>query len=257
LTSPPPHPPPLPAPRGAARRVALLALLLLAGFAALRFTPLADRLHRETLVALFDTLRTSWWAPVALVALFLVISPLGIPVSPLVLVGGLVFGVVWGSALNFAGCFGGAAVSYTLARLLGRDFVVHLTRGRLARVERLLSRRGFWPLARIRFLPIPFALVNYGAALAGMPPGVFYSATAVGLARSNLVYTYFAALLFRVTGERRGPVVAQAVAVFALMILLTYLPKLWVGMRRRRRLRELTRARAARHDAGRAAPRTR
>jgi hypothetical protein len=90
-----------------------------------------------------------------------------------------------------------------------------------------------------------------------MPPGLFYTAPGCGLARSNLFNTYFGGLLFGVTGEGRGPVVAQAVAVFALMILLTYLPKLWVGMRRRRRLRELTRARAARHDAGRAAPRTR
>lgn len=241
----PPAPPRLPA-RRALLRFALLVLVVGGGFAALRWTPAAGWLDRESLIALFETLRRSWWAPAALVALYLVLSPLGVPVSPLVLAGGLVFGVGWGSVWNIVGTFLGGAVSYALARLLGRDFVVHFTGERLRRVERALGRRAFWPLVRMRFLPLPFAIVNYGAALAGIPAPLFLVSTAVGLAPSVLLYTYFAALVFRATADERGTAVAQGIVAFALVIALTYLPKWWVGRQRRRRYRELVAERRGR-----------
>jgi hypothetical protein len=55
---------------------------------------------------------------------------------------------------------------------------LRLAGGRLERVE----HHGFWAPVRLRFVPIPYALVNYAAAFAGVRPGVFVTATAVGLA---------------------------------------------------------------------------
>jgi uncharacterized membrane protein YdjX (TVP38/TMEM64 family) len=186
-----------------------------------------------------------------LVGLYAVLSPLGAPATPLVLTGGLVFGVVWGSLWNAVGTFVGAATSYLFARTLGRELVAHLFGQRLRRVEAMLARGGFWTLVRTRIMPIPFPVINYGAALAGVPLPLFLSSTAVGQSPTIVVYTYFAAVLFEATGARRGPVVAQALAAFVLLFALTYLPRLFIGRQRRRRYRALLAERRARVAARR------
>ncbi len=223
-----------------------------AGFVALRWTPLAAYFAPDVVVANLQELSRSPWAPVGFIALYAVLCPLGLPVTPLVVAGGLVFGVAAGAIYNFLGTVAGAATTFWSGHLLGREFIAHLLGGKLKRVERLFKRTRFWTLVRLRFIPIPFPLVNYAAALAGVKASLFLSSTAVGLAPSICLYTYFAAVLARAVaaGERRGPVVAQAVVAFALVFALTFLPKLWEVRKRKERYRELLQQRRARAEAG-------
>ena len=244
LRSPPEVPEARSVPAWVLGRFALFVLLVVAGFVILRFTPIGDRLDalldRERFMGLRATLRSQWWwtAP-ALVGAYTVLAPLGAPVSPLMFAGGAIFGTVLGSVLNIAGTFLGAAGSFFLARWLGRDFVIHVVGDRLRRAERLVARRGFWTWVRVRFLPIPFPVINYGAALAGVPATLFLIATAIGLIPANIVYTYFAAaLVSAVEGGRQAVLLKMAGAVIALLAL-SFLPNLLEGVRRRRRLDEL------------------
>lgn len=230
--SPPaPEPPPL---RRASLRFALLALLLAAGFALARWSPLGEHLTGEALMAFLDRLRGARWAPLALVGLYALLAPLGVPISPLVLAGGVVFGPAWGALYNFLGTMSGAALSHLLATALGRDLVVHLAGERLvARGEALLERHGFWTLVRVRFVPIPFAVVNYTAALAGFRLPGFLLASAIGLAPTMVIYTYFGHALVGVATENRQAVVGQLVVVIVLVFLLTFLPALARAWKRR------------------------
>jgi uncharacterized membrane protein YdjX (TVP38/TMEM64 family) len=236
-------------PRRALIRFAILVVVVGAGFVALRWTPLADYLTRDNLIAGFDRLSRSPWAPAVFILLYAVLCPLGIPVTPLVVTGGLVFGVGWGSFYNFFGTVAGAATTYGAGRLLGREFVTHLLGGRLKRVERLLARTRFWTVVRIRFIPIPFPIVNYAAAFAGVPWWLYLSATAVGLVPSIFLYTYFTTVVVRASTGHRGPVVLQAIAVVGGLFLLTFVPKVLEGRRRRRRYREILERRRARLSA--------
>lgn len=250
------RPPEIPASRAVPRwvlwRFAVFVLLVGVGFVALRFTPLGGRfqalLDHDRLMALRGTLRSQWWTAPALVAAYAIVAPLGAPVSPLMLAGGAIFGTAIGSVLNIVGTFVGAAGSFFLARALGRDFVVHILGKRLQRVERLVARRGFWTWVRIRFLPIPFPVVNYGAALAGVPATLFLVATGIGLIPANIVFTYFAAALVDAVGGDRGQVLLQLLAAIAGLLTLSFLPNLLEGVRRRRRYHEL---RAQRRRLGR------
>jgi len=174
------------------------------------------------------------------------LCPVGVPASPLILAGGFVFGAVAGGLLNFVGTFLGATVSFFLGHLLGRDLVVHLVGDRLRPVEEMLNRRGFWNLARVRFLPIPFPVVNYGAALTGVKASVFLGATALGLAPAVLIYTWFAAALAKATGEERGTVLFQMALAVVGILLLSFLPPLIRGWNRRRRYRRLKEERRSR-----------
>lgn len=221
--------------RAALLRFLLLIVLLVVAFLIFRLTPLSEVLTKERMVALMEQLRSAWWAPLALVGLYVIVSPTGLPVSPLVWSGGVVFGIWWGWLYNFLGALLGASVSYLLARALGRDLILHLTsESLLQRTEKLLERHGFWTLVRIRFLPIPFAIINFGAALAGIRWSVFISSSILGLAPSMVIWTYFGYALFTVTTADRHIAIRNVILALALALLLTFLVPLRKAWKRRR-----------------------
>jgi len=213
----------------------MLVAFLVAAFLVFRLTPLHEILTRDRMIALMAELRAAWWAPVALIGLYVLLSPSGLPVSPLIWAGGIVFGVWWGWLYNFLGALLGASASFLLARALGRDLVLHVASATLLeRAERILERHGFWALVRVRFLPIPFSVINYGAALAGIRWPVFISATTIGLAPSMVIWTYFGYAIFSVTTANRGEVVRNLVVALVLGLGLTFLVPLRNAWKRRR-----------------------
>lgn len=228
-------------------RGAVLVVIVLAGLAAFHWSPLAGLLSKEAILSTLDRLRGAWWSPIALIAGYALLCPVGFPPSPLMVAGGVVFGPVYGSLYNIVGIFLGAATTFTMGRHLGRDLVIHLAGKRMKRVERALTRRaGLWSLAGVRFLPLPFVLVNYGAALAGIRPGLFLGSSLLGLALSVPIFTYFASAIARAaTGDRTGVYVQLAVAV-SLLILITLIPRVLAARRRRARYRMLQGERARR-----------
>lgn len=227
---------------------ALLVALFLGMVAALRWTPLGNLADRDIMIGLLESLRQKAWAPLALLALYLVLSPLGMPTSPLMAAGGVVFGVAWGSAYNYLGSVLGATVSYFLARGLGRDFVMHLVGSRLDRLERVMDKHGFWAVVRIRFLPIPFPVMNFGPALMGVKPAPFILATILGLLIPVPVWTYFWATLFGAASGEATSAGRNVALAMGLFLLLSFAPRVWMGLRRRKRYRELLRRRKDRTE---------
>jgi len=213
------------------------------GFAILRFTPIAGYLTKSQLQALVKRLHALWWAPLALVACYIVFCPIGVPASPLMLAGSA-FGFFRGFLFNLVGTWLGGVTTYFLGRILGRDFVVHLAGNRLKKVERAIARRGFWSLVTLRLLPIPYPLVNYTAALTGIPPGLFMVTTFLGLIPANLVFAYFGDALFQLNGQLNK--ILQFIAVIGLLVVLTVAPQIWMARKRKEKYLELKRQRAAR-----------
>lgn len=241
--------PPRPVPRVPRRllfRFLALVAIVVTGFVVLRFTPLSHYLTVEKISAIFDQLRASWWAPLALVAVYVVLCPLGVPASPLMLTGGMVFGFIPGFLYNLTGTWLGGVVTYFLGRILGRDFVQHLAGNRLKKVERAVARRGFWSLVTLRLLPIPYPLVNYCAALAGIPPTLFMVTTVLGLIPANLLFAYFASSLVHLAGPERDKIYVQFAITIALLVLLTVAPQIWMARKRKERYLELREKRAGR-----------
>jgi uncharacterized membrane protein YdjX (TVP38/TMEM64 family) len=237
-------------PRPLLLRFLALVAIVVTGFAVMRWTPLAQYLTVERASALLAQLRQTWWAPLALIGTYIVLCPLFVPASPMMLAGGIVFGPVWGTIYNVTGTFLGGSLSYFLGRFLGRDFVRHVLGHRLKKVEQRIARRGFWSLVGIRFLPVPYPLVNYTAALAGVRPGLFLPTTAIGLIPGNIVFSYFASLIPRAaaTGNRSG-IILQFVCATAGLILLTVIPQIWAARKRRARYREILARRQMRIEA--------
>ena len=236
--------------------MALLVALALAGFVLVRWTPLGGYLTKEQLVAVLGRLKESPWTPFLLAAAYALAGILVLPVSPLVVGGGVVFGPLLGSIYNILGMVFAAMTIYYVGRALGRDFITHLAGPRLRRAERVFHRRGFWPLVQTRFLPIPFTLISYGAALAGVPATRFLVTSTLGLIPATVFHTYFSSKLYQLTlGEQSATSAAIAsaegglhpaavtgtiyLALWAALALVTSWPTIREGLRRRQRYREL------------------
>jgi len=231
-----PSGPPEPAGGGSLRpallRFAALLALLGVGWLTYRYTPLREAVQPDKISELLDTLEANPWSPAWLLGLWLVLCPLGVPVTPLVLAAGAVFGLRWGWFYNMVGAMLGATATYFLAGHLGRELVVRLVGERWERqAEELVSRHGFGAVMRARFLPIPFAVINYAAALAGLPFRSFAFATFLGLTPSLLLYTWFSDALVRTATAERGGLVLNLVLALAGMLALSFVP--WLFRRRR------------------------
>ncbi len=212
-------------PRSVWLRVAAWAAIIAVGFALVRWTPLGDLLTEERLKSLATELRGTWWAPLALIGLFASLAPTGLLMSPLI-VAGAVFGPFYGTVYNTIGLVLGALSSYFVARLLGRELVVRVAGKRLQRAEKLLERYAFWPLVHMRFLPIPFAVANFAAALAGVRLPLFLSTAVVGLIPSTLVHTYFIARLMEPGESQRTTTGAIYLAVLVAFNIALSIPSL-------------------------------
>ena len=224
--------------------------MLVAGYIAIRHTPLGEWTTEERIQAALVDIRGIWWTPILLLLLYAVIAPFGISMFPLT-IAGAAFGPYAGSALNTVGIVIGAATSFFAARALGRDFVLRITGKRIRKVERSVNRQGFWPLVQLRFLPIPYPVINFASALAGVPAKRFLAASVLGLIPATLIHSYFIAQLIYTSGDDR---VTQGLIYAAVLVAINLaIAGLWLRGRveRRTRYRELLARRAARAERAR------
>ena len=226
--------------------------MLVAGYVAIRYTPLGEWTSEERIREALADIRGVWWAPFVLLAAYAVIAPFGISMFPLT-IAGAAFGPFAGSVLNTIGIVIGAITTYFTARALGRDFVVRITGKKIRKAERVITRQGIWPLIQLRFMPIPYPLINFAAALSGVPAARFIVASIIGLIPATLIHSYFIAQLIYTSGQER---VTQGI-YYALVLIAVNLAigMGWVRTARQRRARYLAikAARASRRSVVEAA----
>lgn len=232
-------------------KLAVVPLLILIGVGALKLTPLGDLMTGERIIALFETLRDEPWTPLLLIGALIATGPFGLPVSPLIIGSGAVFGPLLGTLYNSIGLMGNCLLTYSIGKSAGREAVTRFTGPKFRRAERLIGRRGFWPLIQIRFMPVPAPMTNYAAALAGVPLGRFMLTSALGLIPSCAVHTYFAPALIYAVLEQRNPtwLTIQYAAVLIVLNAAILWPQVQDALRRRRRYRELTELRRERSNS--------
>jgi uncharacterized membrane protein YdjX (TVP38/TMEM64 family) len=122
-------------------------------------------------------------APLASMALMVIHSFVPFPAEMLAIANGMVFGLVLGTAVTWAGAMLGAIAAFGLARWVGQAFVYRLIgEHRRAALERWTEAGGVRALLVARLIPvISFNLINYAAGLAGVGWWPFLWTTAVGI----------------------------------------------------------------------------
>ncbi len=133
------------------------------------------------------------WAPIVsalLMILQALIAPL--PAFVLAFANGLAFGTFWGGVLSLAGASLAAAVSFWIARHLGRGPVEALVgRTHLGAADRWFLRWGAYAVLVARLVPVvSFDIISYAAGLTRMGFWRFMLATVVGMAPATFIYAY-------------------------------------------------------------------
>jgi len=182
-----------------------VALIVIGGFAALWFSPLRTYLTREHIRVMAESVRGVWYAPLLLIVAYAVGCIFAIPASALI--GGVI----------------GGTSSFLLGRFLGEGVLARF--GRLGRVvEKQVDHAGFKSLLILRLIPLfPFAVLNYGAGVAGVKLLDFVFATALGVAPSNFVFAYSADAIFNGT-MTEGDALKRLLIIAALLIAVIVIP---------------------------------
>ncbi|MEV3933883.1 MULTISPECIES: TVP38/TMEM64 family protein [unclassified Streptomyces] len=131
------------------------------------------------------------WGPVVFAVIYALAVTALLPGSVLTASAGVLFGLPVGAGAVLVGATAGAALSFGLARWLGRPVVARYAgSGRLARLDAFLTHRGFVAVFLVRLVPLfPFSVINYGAGVAGVRFSSYVAATALGIIPGTVVYT--------------------------------------------------------------------
>lgn len=228
---------PSPASRsGALRRLGLFLLVIAIASVGAWWLGLFELTDREMLAAALQRVRSLRFLPVLFVAAYAGAVTFGLPATAFTLAGGILFGFGMGLLLNWLGAMIGAVLAYSFASALCGEDCRSLLGRRGAALGQLAAAHGFVGTLRLRLIPVvPFTLLNYGAALAGVRRRDYVLATALGIIPGAAVYTWFAGSLVQgIEGAGRHAFVNVSIAG-ALLVLLSFVPALAQRLARRRR----------------------
>lgn len=201
----------------------LLGLLVLAGAIAWVLT------HRDQI----EVSQIEAWvmaegslAPLLFVAAYVAGTVLVFPGSLMTIVGGAVFGTLWGSLFNLVGATAGALAAFLIARYLAGGWVTGIGGGRLRHLVQEAEAEGWRFVALLRLVPvIPFTLLNYALGLTRIRLSHYLLATALFMAPATVAYTYLgAAGRAALVGEEGA--LQKALLGVALLAAVVLLPRL-------------------------------
>lgn len=132
------------------------------------------------------------------IALFILATVCLMPGSVLVLVGGMVFGPWLGTLLSLVAATLASAVSFLLARALGRTLLLNYV-GHTATfqaIERGIARNGIDFLILTRLIPLfPYNIQNYAYGLTAIPFWSYTLISALTTLPGIFIYTFMASEL--------------------------------------------------------------
>lgn len=188
-----------PAGRGIWGRLALVAVLALALFAAWRFG-VFDYLNFETLRAQREALTgfvaaNRILASAIFVAVYVLVTTLALPgASWVTILGGYLFGLAGGAIATTVGATLGATALFVIARYLLADTLRARAGPFLKKLEAGFRENAISYLLTLRLVPlVPFFIANVAPAFLGARLSTFVWTTAVGIIPGVIAYTWIGA----------------------------------------------------------------
>ena len=134
-------------------------------------------------------------------SIYVLIAALSIPGALIMtLLGGVIFGLLWGTIIvSFASTIG-ATLAFLASRLLLRDWVESRFGGYLAAINRGIKKDGNFYLFSIRMVPLfPFFMVNLLMGLTSISTVSFYLVSQAGMLLLTVIYVNAGSQLAQIT----------------------------------------------------------
>jgi len=221
--------------RGGWARPAMVVGLIVAGIIAARVFGLGEAIRLENLARLKQWIESyGVLAPAIFIVGYILAAVFFVPGLPITVLGGVVFGPVWGTVYAWIAATIGAGLAFLVARYAVRSTVERWVRAspRLIRVDGQVAEHGWRIVMLTRLVPLfPFNLQNYayGVTRIGFWPYVITSS--VCMLPGTAAFTFAGGAL----SEGRGSVkrtLAYLAAAGVLLVLLSLIPR-WLQRRSR------------------------
>jgi dihydrolipoamide dehydrogenase len=123
---------------------------------------------------------------------YVAVTGLSLPgAAVMTLLGGAVFGLLWGTLLVSFASSVGATLAFLASRFLLRDWVQGRFRDRLRAVNEGVAREGAFYLFALRLVPaFPFFLINLAMGLTTIRAWTFYWVSQLGMLAGTVLYVY-------------------------------------------------------------------
>jgi len=175
-------------------KLVAIGLVVVGVIASVLLLPVKDWLIQ----ALAWTEDLGFWAPVFVVAFYVVACVLFLPGSVLTLGAGVLFGVGVGMITVSIGSTLGAGAAFLVGRTVARDWIA----GKVARhekfnaIDRAVGAQGLKIVLLTRLSPVfPFNLLNYAFGLTKIPFWQYMVGSWIGMLPGTVMYVYFGATL--------------------------------------------------------------
>lgn len=219
--------------------ILLLITAAVAGFFAFDLNQILTLEYMKSRQAELLQLRDS--APImvslAYFSLYVLVTALSLPGAVIMtLLGGGLFGLVWGFFLvSFASTIG-ATLAFLVARYLLRDSVQDRFGDRLEPINRGIAEEGSFYLFTLRLVPVfPFFLINILMGLTPIKTFTFYWVSQVGMLAGTLVYVNAGTQLAAIT-ELKGILSPGLLLSFALLGIFPLLAKKVTGWLKKKKV---------------------
>ena len=123
--------------------------------------------------------------------LILTLIPLTlIPNSLIVISGGALFGIYYGTLYTIIGALFAATLAFSISRYFGSGVTEKLIKNKTEWFDSNAAKGGFIIIFLLRLIPIiPFDIISYGAGLSKIKYSEFISATLLGIIPGVLIYS--------------------------------------------------------------------
>jgi pyruvate/2-oxoglutarate dehydrogenase complex dihydrolipoamide dehydrogenase (E3) component/uncharacterized membrane protein YdjX (TVP38/TMEM64 family) len=143
-------------------------------------------------------------AAAAFFAAYVAVTGLSLPGATLLtLLGGALFGLLWGTILvSFASSIG-ATLAFVASRFVLRDWVQAKYGAQLRAINRGVEKEGGFYLFTLRLIPaVPFFVINLAMGLTPMRTRTFYWVSQLGMLAGTVVYVYAGSQLAGISSLR-------------------------------------------------------
>jgi uncharacterized membrane protein YdjX (TVP38/TMEM64 family) len=210
------------------KRLLLVALVAVALIGLGRALGLADLVRLENLARLREWITGFGpWAPAVFIAGYVLAVVAFVPALPLTILGGLVFGPLWGTVHVSIASTVGACLSFLIARYAARATVERWMAPypALGRIDRAVARHGFRIVMITRLVPIfPFNLQNYAYGLTSIGFGAYAITSWLCMLPATVAFTVAAGAVVTGAWDARRMLLLLGLAG-ALLVALSLLPR--------------------------------
>ena len=216
-------------------RPVIVVAVIVAGILAARAFGLGEAIRLENLSRLKRAIEGyGGLAPLIFIAGYVLAAVLFVPGLPMTVLGGVVFGPIWGTVYVWIAATVGAGLAFLVARYAVRTTVERWVQAspRLARVDGQVAEHGWRIVMLTRLVPVfPFNLQNYAYGITRIGFWSYVITSAICMLPGTAAFTFAGGALSDGRGQIRRTLAYLAMAG-VLLVLISLIPR-WLARRSR------------------------